>query len=95
MQKAEWAVRPKLFRAIALIELGRGDECAALGVERPLRLSALTSEFLETISRLDGEISVERENDELHVARAWQLNALSASARASRSTPQKASTKQG
>ena len=76
MQKADWAVRPRLFRAIALIELGRGAECAQMGIEQPLRLSALTSEFLETISRLDAEISVERENAELYVARAWQLNEI-------------------
>jgi tetratricopeptide (TPR) repeat protein len=75
-QKAEWAVRPKLFGAIALIDQNREDESEQLGIERPLRLSVLTPEFLETVSRLDGEISVERDNAELYVARAWQLNEI-------------------
>jgi tetratricopeptide (TPR) repeat protein len=71
-----WAVRPKLFQAIALVDLGRSDECLALAVEKFIRLEALTPEFLETISRLDSEISVERSNAELYVARAWQLNEI-------------------
>ena len=71
-----WAMRPKLFQAIALIELGRSDECETLAVQRFIRLEALTPEFLETISRLDSEISVERSNAELYVARAWQLNEI-------------------
>jgi tetratricopeptide (TPR) repeat protein len=71
-----WAMRPKLFQAIALIELGRSDECETLAVQRFIRLAALTPEFLETISRLDSEISVERSNAELYVARAWQLNEI-------------------
>src|SRR5438477_2864400 len=71
-----WAVRPKLFQAIALIDLGRSDECEKLGVQRFIRLEALTPEFLETISRLDSEISVERSNAELYIARAWQLNEI-------------------
>ena len=69
-----WAMRPKLFQAIALIDLGRSDECEKLAVQKFIRLEALTPEFLETISRLDSEISVERSNAELYVARAWQLN---------------------
>lgn len=71
-----WAVRPKLFQAIALIELGRAGECEMLAVQKSIRLEALTPEFLETISRLDSEISVERSNAELHVTRAWQLNEI-------------------
>ena len=71
-----WAMRPKLFEAIALIDLGRSDECDTLAVQRFIRLETLTSEFLETISRLDSEISVERSNAELYVARAWQLNEI-------------------
>ena len=71
-----WAVRPKLFQAIALIDLGRADECETLAVQKSIRLEALTPEFLETISRLDSEISVERSNAELHVTRAWQLNEI-------------------
>ena len=71
---APWAVRPRLFQAAALISLGRGDECQKLQVDQRLRLDRLTAEFLETISRLDAEISVERTNAELYVARAWQLN---------------------
>ena len=71
-----WAMRPKLFEAIALINLGRSDECDTLAVQRFIRLETLTPEFLETISRLDSEISVERSNAELYVARAWQLNEI-------------------
>lgn len=71
-----WAVRPKLFQAIALIDLDRADQCESLAVEQSIRLEALTPEFLETISRLDSEISVERSNAELHVSRAWQLNEI-------------------
>lgn len=71
-----WAVRPKLFQAIALISLGRADECEGLAVQKSIRLQALTPEFLETISRIDSEISVERSNAELYVARAWQLNEI-------------------
>jgi tetratricopeptide (TPR) repeat protein len=45
-------------------------------VQKGIRLETLTPEFLETISRLDSEISVERSNAELYVARAWQLNEI-------------------
>lgn len=69
-----WAMRPKLFLAMALIELGRSDECEKLAVQKFIRLDMLPPEFLETMSRLDSEISVERSNAELYVARAWQLN---------------------
>jgi tetratricopeptide (TPR) repeat protein len=71
-----WGVRPKLFQAIALIDLGRSDECEQLAVQKFIRLETLTTEFLETISRLDSEISVERSNAELYVTRAWQLNEI-------------------
>jgi tetratricopeptide (TPR) repeat protein len=71
-----WAVRPKLFQALALIALGRADECEKLGVRKSIRLVSLSGEFLETIGRLDSEISAERNNAELYVARAWQLNEI-------------------
>jgi tetratricopeptide (TPR) repeat protein len=71
-----WAMRPKLFQAIALMDLGRSDDCEKLAVQKFIRLEAFTPEFLETISRLDSEISVERSNAELYVSRAWQLNEI-------------------
>jgi tetratricopeptide (TPR) repeat protein len=71
-----WAMRPKLFQALALIDLGRADECEKLAVHRQIRLEALTPEFFETMGRLDSEISAERINAELYVARAWQLNEI-------------------
>ena len=71
-----WAMRPQLFHALALLALGRADECEKLGVHPLIRLEALTPEFLETIGRLDSEISVELNNAELHVSRAWQLNEI-------------------
>jgi tetratricopeptide (TPR) repeat protein len=71
-----WAVRPKLFQALALIALGRSDECEKLGVNKTIRLEALMSEFIETVGRLDSEISAERNNAELYVSRAWQLNEI-------------------
>ena len=39
-------------------------------------MEALPSEFLETVGRLDSEISAERNNAELYVSRAWQLNEI-------------------
>jgi tetratricopeptide (TPR) repeat protein len=71
-----WAVRPKLFQALALIALGRSDECEKLGVHKLIRLERLAPEFLETMARLDSEISAERNNPELYVSRAWQLNEI-------------------
>jgi tetratricopeptide (TPR) repeat protein len=71
-----WAIRPKLFQALALIALGRADECEKLSVHTFIRLEALTPEFLETIGRLDSEISAESNNAELYVSRAWQLNEI-------------------
>jgi tetratricopeptide (TPR) repeat protein len=73
---APWAVRPRLFQALALRDLGREQEAEKLGVDTAVRLNALTPEFLETISRLDSEISVERRNAELYVSRAWHLNEI-------------------
>ncbi len=75
-QKATWAIRPKLFRALALTGLGRGTECADFKVGSGLRLKGLTPEFLETLGRLDSEISLERNNAELYLSRAWQLNEI-------------------
>src|SRR5437868_6850270 len=51
-----WAVRPKLFQALALIALGRARECEQLGVHQFVRPDTLTFEFLETVGRLDSEI---------------------------------------
>lgn len=76
LRKAEWAVCPKLFCALALIGLNRGAECDSLGIEQPFRLSTLPPELLEMIGRLDSEISLERENADLYVSRAWQLNEI-------------------
>lgn len=73
---APWAMRPRLFRAIALIDLGREQECEQLGIDNRLRLAALTPEFLETIARLDSEISAERSTAELYITRGWQLNEI-------------------
>jgi tetratricopeptide (TPR) repeat protein len=61
---------------LALVALGRADECERLSVRKTIRLDALTPEFLETIGRLDSEISAERNNAELYVSRAWQLNEI-------------------
>lgn len=73
---AGWTVRPKLFQCIALTNLGREGECSGVGADSRLRLEALSAEFLETISRLDAEISVERNNASLYVTRAWHLNEI-------------------
>ena len=73
---ASWAVRPKLFEAIALIALGRGQEAERLSVRRPVRLESLSPEFLESISRLDAAIAVERTNPEHFIARSWHLNEI-------------------
>ncbi len=71
---ATWAVRPRLFAGLALVQLDRKEEARALGVNPQIKLDGLTPEFLETISRLDAEMSLERTNAELFVTRAWQLN---------------------
>ena len=70
------AVRPRLFQALALIGLGRLGEGAKLSVRPSISLSYLSPEFLQTISRLDSEISAEPKNPELYVSRAWQLNEI-------------------
>jgi tetratricopeptide (TPR) repeat protein len=75
-QMGPWAMRPKLFQALALIALGRADECEQLAVHKLIRLERLAPEFLETMGRLDSEISAERNNAELYVSRAWQLNEI-------------------
>jgi tetratricopeptide (TPR) repeat protein len=73
---APWAIRPKLFKALALVALNRARECESLSVRLPLRIESLTPEFLETISRMDVAISVERGNPDHYAARAWQLNEI-------------------
>lgn len=73
---ANWAVRPKLLQALALIALQRTKECDRLAIRQPLRMDALTPEFLESISRLDSAISVERKNPDHYTVRAWQLNEI-------------------
>ena len=73
---APWAIRPKLFKALALVALNRPRECESLSVRLPLRIESLTPEFLETISRIDVAISVERGNPDHYAARAWQLNEI-------------------
>lgn len=76
MKLAPWAVRPRLFKGLALMALNRGKECEGLSIKQPLHLESLTPEFLETISRIDSAISVERDNPEHYAARAWQLNEI-------------------
>ena len=73
---APWAVRPKLFSGIALLRLGHEAEAEKQGIRKTLRLETLKPEFLETIDRLDSEISAERSNAELYSSRAWQLNEI-------------------
>jgi len=71
---APWATRPKLFAGIALVRLGRIEVAEKRSIRKSFRIEMLTPEFLETISRLDAEISVERKNAELYATRAWHLN---------------------
>jgi tetratricopeptide (TPR) repeat protein len=73
---APWALRPKLFAAIALIRLGQDNEAEKRSIRKSFRIEMLTPEFLESISRLDSEISVERRNAELYATRAWHLNEI-------------------
>ncbi len=73
---APWAMRPKLFQAIALIALQRGKECERLSIHQPLRLENLSPDFLETMNRIDSAISVEPKNSDHFAARAWQLNEI-------------------
>jgi tetratricopeptide (TPR) repeat protein len=73
-QLAPNAVRPKLFRALAERMLGRAPaQAASPGV---LRLESLSSDFLQTISRLDAEIAADPQSAELLTNRAWQLNEI-------------------
>ncbi len=76
LELAAWAVRPKLFKGIALISLGRARECERLSIRQPLKLEYLSPDFLETMSRLDSTISVEPKNAEHYATRAWQLNEI-------------------
>jgi tetratricopeptide (TPR) repeat protein len=75
-QLAPWAMRPKLFAGIALLRMGHEADAEKQGVRKSLRLETLKPEFLETISRLDSEISAERTNAELYSSRSWQLNEI-------------------
>src|SRR2546423_5374142 len=68
-----WAVRPKLFQALALIALGRADECEKLGVHKLIRLERLAPEFLETMGRLDSENSAGGNKPGLYVSRAREI----------------------
>lgn len=76
MRAASWAMRPRLFKGIALVGLRRAKECERLGIRLPLKLDNLSPDFLETMSRLDSAISVEPKNADHFVARAWQLNEI-------------------
>ena len=73
---APWALRPKLFQGIALVQLGKTKQADAVGIRRPISLNSLTAEFLESASRLDLAIAVERTNSEHFIARSWQLNEI-------------------
>ena len=73
---APWTLRPKLFEGIALVQLGRGKQADSLGLLRPISVQALTPEFLETASRLDLAIAVERTNPEHFITRSWNLNEI-------------------
>lgn len=75
-QLASWAVRPRLFAGLALVQLDRKEEAQARGVNPQIPLDRLTPEFLETVNRLDAEMTLERTNTELFVTRAWQLNEI-------------------
>lgn len=74
MKAQTTAMRPRLFRALALLQLGRPDEATRLGVRGASRLDSFSPEALQTLGRLDSEISAETNNAELYVSRAWQLN---------------------
>lgn len=71
-----WALRPKLFQGIALADLNRNRQLDAIGLRRPFSLQSLSPEFLETASRLDLAIAVERTNPEHFITRSWQLNEI-------------------
>jgi tetratricopeptide (TPR) repeat protein len=65
------AIRPKLFSLLARQMLGDPPPSPDL-----LRLELLSPEFLQTIGRLDAEISAEPQSPDLRVSRAWQLNEI-------------------
>jgi tetratricopeptide (TPR) repeat protein len=71
-----WALRPKLFQGVALLQLGRPKQLDAIGLRKPLSLQSLAPEFLENVSRLDLAIAVERTNPEHFITRSWQLNEI-------------------
>jgi tetratricopeptide (TPR) repeat protein len=73
-QLAPEAVRPKLFRAFAERMLGRAPDQGAS--PDMLRLESLSSDFLQTISRLDAEIAAEPQSADLLTTRAWHLNEI-------------------
>ena len=72
-QLAPNAVRPKLFHALAARTLGREAEATVFPA---LKLETLSPEFLQTISRLDAEITTEPKDAELLTNRAWHLNEI-------------------
>jgi tetratricopeptide (TPR) repeat protein len=73
---APWLMRPKIFGNLALLQLGKIAEADKRGARKSFRTEMLTPEFLETIRRLDAEISVERKNADLFATRAWHLNEI-------------------
>ena len=75
-ETCSWAVRPRLFRALALIALNRIEECEKLFVRKTFATRRANARISETISRLDSAISVERQNADLYASRAWQLNEI-------------------
>ena len=74
MKAQSTSMRPRLFGGIALLEAGRRDEAEKLGLRGSPHFASFSPEFLQSIGRLDSEISAETENAELYVNRAWQLN---------------------
>ncbi|MGI9089444.1 MAG: hypothetical protein ACR2HH_17165 [Chthoniobacterales bacterium] len=69
---APWAMRPRLFQILARQDLSAEP---STDPER-LDLANLTPEFLETLARHDSEISLERDNAQLYISRAWELNEI-------------------
>jgi len=65
------AIRPKLLGLLAGQMLEDPPRSPDLR-----RLESLSPEFLQTISRLDAEISAEPQSPDLRVSRAWQLNEI-------------------
>lgn len=73
-QAQSTSMRPRLFGAMAFAEAGQPEEAEKLGLRGAPRLEHFSPEFLQSIGRLDSEISAEPDNAELYVNRAWQLN---------------------